>query len=124
MEARVSFERRVFTLAWVWGLVSLLPLYFLEDRIGAASPPAITHPEYFYGFIGCALAWQVVFFLIAREPDRLRALMPVAVLEKLGFGVPALILYGLGRVPAATTVFAAIDLAFGALFLAAWLRRR
>jgi hypothetical protein len=122
MEAHVLFERRIFTLAWVWGLVSLVPLYFLENRIGAASPPAITHPEYFYGFLGCALAWQLVFFLIARAPDRLRALMPVAVLEKLGFAVPVLILYAFGRVPAGTTVFAAIDLTLGALFLAAYLR--
>jgi hypothetical protein len=121
-EAAVAFERRVFTIAWVWGVISLVPLYFLEDRIGAASPPAITHPEYFYGFIGCALAWQVVFWLIAREPDRLRPLMLVAVLEKLSFGVPALILFATGRVPGGTLIFAGIDLTLGALFLAAYAR--
>ena len=120
----MTFERRVFTLAWVWGLISLVPLYFLEDRIGAASPRAITHPEYFYGFVGCALAWQAVFYLIARRPDQLRALIPVAVLEKLSFGIPALILFGMGRVPAATLIFAGIDLIFGALFCFAYLRIR
>jgi hypothetical protein len=118
----VGFARRVFTAAWIWGAVSLLPLYFLERGIGAASPPAITHPEYFYGFIGCALAWQVVFFLISRRPRALRALMPVAVLEKLGYAVPAFVLVALGRVPSANIVFGTIDLVLGALFWMAFMR--
>jgi hypothetical protein len=124
VEAPVLFERRVFTVAWIWGVVSLAPLYFMEGRLGAAAPPAITHPEYFYGFIGCALAWQAVFFLIARQPQALRALMPVAVLEKLGFAIPTVALVALGRVTAANLFFAAIDLTFAVLFSAAYLRGR
>ena len=118
------FQRRIFTVAGIWGVLSLLPLYFMEGSIGASAPPAITHPEYYYGFIGCALAWQAVFFLIAREPQALRALMPVAALEKAGFGIPVLVLWGVGRVPAANLLFAGIDLTLGVLFLAAYRRTR
>jgi hypothetical protein len=118
----MAFERRVFTIAWAWGVVSLVPLYFLEGRIGVASPPPITHPEYFYGFIGCALAWQLVYWLIARDPARLRPLMLAGVAEKLSFGVPTLVLFAIGRVSAGNLLFAGIDVTLGALFLVAYLQ--
>ena len=114
------FARLVFAFAGIYGLLVTFPLYWLEERIGADTPPPITHPEYFYGFIGVVLAWQLVFLLIARTPVQLRALMPVAVVEKLGFGVPALVLYALHRVPAATLAFGAVDLVLGGLFVAAY----
>ena len=28
-------------------------------------PPTITHPDFFYGFVGVALVWQLVFLLNA-----------------------------------------------------------
>ena len=37
----------------------------MEARVGRDYPPAITHPEYFYGFLGVAAAWQVAFLVIA-----------------------------------------------------------
>jgi protein-S-isoprenylcysteine O-methyltransferase Ste14 len=98
----------------------MLPQYFLFDRIGRDNPPAITHPEYFYGFVGIVSVWQIAFLVIAREPERYRALMPVTVLEKLVFAVPVLILFAQGRVVPATLFFAGIDLVLGALFLVAW----
>jgi hypothetical protein len=52
----MKFARLTFLLAGIWGIVVLGPLYFLENFIGARHPPAITHPEYFYGFVGLGLA--------------------------------------------------------------------
>jgi hypothetical protein len=101
---------------------TLVPMYLLERMIGRMDPPAITHPEFFYGFIGVALAWQFVFVLIARDPIRLRALMTVAVLEKLGYGGAVVALYLGSRVGASTLVFGIIDLVLAALFVAAWRR--
>ena len=101
----MRFARRVFGAAGVYGLLALLPQYFLEERIGRDYPPPITHPEHFYGFIGVAVAWQVLFFLIARDPARFRPAMPVAVLEKLVFAVPAMLLFASGRVPGAVLGF-------------------
>jgi len=116
----VRFARYVFGAAGVYGLVALLPQYFLEERIGRDYPPPITHPEHFYGFVGVAVAWQVLFLLIARDPARFRPAMPVAVLEKLVFAVPASVLFASGRVPAPVLGFGLVDLLLACLFLAAW----
>jgi hypothetical protein len=116
------FARRVYRVAGVYGLVVMLPQYFLFDRIGRDNPPAITHPEYFYGFVGVVIVFQLVFLVIAREPARYRALMPITVLEKLVFAVPVLLLFAQGRVAPAAVFFAGIDLVLGALFFTAWRR--
>ena len=116
------FARRVYTIAGIYGLIVMFPQYFLETRIGRDNPPPITHAEYFYGFIGIVLVWQLAFLVIARDPARFRALMPVTVLEKLVFAVPALLLYAQGRVAAGVLPFAAIDLVLGTLFYIAWRR--
>ena len=114
------FARNVFTGAGIYGLIVMLPQYFLAARIGNDTPPAITHQEYFYGFVGLAVAWQFVFLLIGRDPERYRALMIPAVLEKLAFGVPAIILYTQGRLSSSVLFFGLLDLTLGALFIASW----
>lgn len=120
MSPSVPFASRVFRWAGIYGLVTLLPQYFLERQVGVDFPPPITHPEYFYGFVGLALVWQLAFLLIASDPVRYRPLMLVGVLEKLSFGVPAVVLFALGRIPAPVLVFGMIDLALGALFALAY----
>lgn len=114
------FARRVFTAAGIYGLIVLLPQFFLAGRIGRDTPPAITHVEYFYAFTGVAVAWQVVFLMIGRDPERYASLMLPAVLEKLAFGVPALVLYAQGRLPGSVLLFGLLDLTLGALFIASW----
>jgi hypothetical protein len=116
------FARRVYTIAGIYGLVVMFPQYFLEDRIGRNTPPPITHPEYFYGFIGIVLVWQIAFLVIARDPARFRPLMPVTVLEKLAFAVPVALLYAQGRVAPATLLFGGIDLVLSALFFVSYRR--
>ncbi len=82
------FARRVFAIAGIYGLIVLVPQYFTESRIARDFPLALTHPEYFYGFLGVAIAWQLGFLVIAKDPIRFRPLMVPAMLEKLGFSVP------------------------------------
>jgi hypothetical protein len=118
----VKFAARVFQAAAIYGLVVLLPQYFLEGKAGRDFPPAITHVEYYYGFIGIAVAWQLAFLLIARDPARYRALMPVAVVEKAAFGFPAIALYALGRLSAQLLAAGLIDLTLGVLFIIAYRR--
>jgi len=48
----MKFARVVFLVAGIYGLIVLLPQYFLEAKVGLDSPPPITHPEFYYGFIG------------------------------------------------------------------------
>jgi len=109
----MRFARRVFMVAGVYGVLVLLPLY-LKD--------AGSRPEFYYGFAGIALVWQIAFLVISRDPVRYRPLMIVAVLEKVVFGVPTVVLYLQGRVDAQMLAGAVIDLILGALFLTAWVR--
>jgi hypothetical protein len=84
-QTSVRFARVVFTCAGIWGLVVLTPLYFSVDLVGRFYPPTITHPDFFYGFIGVSLAWQLGFLLIGRDPEGLHAMMIPAMLEKFGY---------------------------------------
>lgn len=116
------FAKRVFFWAGVYGLIVLLPQYFMEQQIGLDYPPAITHPEHFYGFIGLAVAWQLAFLAIARDPVRLRPVMLVAVVEKYSFAIPTAVLLYHGRAPLALAPLAAIDAILGVLFLVSYWR--
>jgi len=120
----LRFARFVFRIAGIYGVLALLPQYFMEQRIGRDFPPPITHPEHFYGFLGIALAWQAAFLLISRDPVRFRPFMIPAILEKATFAIAVLALYSRHRVSAAVLGFGILDLILGALFLVAWLRLR
>lgn len=118
------FSRRVFLAAGIYGLIVLLPMYAMEQRIGQDDPPQITHPEYFYGFLGVAVAWQAAFLVMARDPARYRWIMLPAVLEKFSFALAAAVLFQSGRVPGTILGAGMLDLAWGLLFVAAFRRTR
>jgi hypothetical protein len=96
----MKFARTVFYIAGVYGLIVLAPQYFLEEKNGRDFPPAITHPEYYYGFIGVALAFQVLF----------------------SFVIAAIVLFAQNRIPLQMFGAAMIDLILGMLFVAAFLK--
>jgi hypothetical protein len=112
-----QFSRWVFLVSGVYGLLVLLPQYVMEDQVGRDYPPPITHPEYFYGFVGVAVAWQVAFLVIARDPVRYRLMVLPAALEKFSFAAAAGPLFAGGRIPAIIFGFSLIDLLLGVLFL-------
>jgi hypothetical protein len=116
----MKFARWTFLLAGIWGILVLLPQYFMESRIGADTPPAITHPEFFYGFIGVALAWQVAFIIISRDPARYRLLMLPSILEKLSFGGACIVLFATDRLGGQMLSAGLFDLVLGALFAVSW----
>jgi hypothetical protein len=116
----MRFAKIVFLIAGIYGLIVLVPQFFLEQRIGADNPPPITHPEYFYGFICVAVAWQVLFLVLSRDPVRYRPVMIPAMLEKIGFPVAVLILYLQGRVSPTILIPAGLDLVLLILFIAAY----
>ncbi|HEY0155787.1 MAG TPA: hypothetical protein VGF28_00695 [Thermoanaerobaculia bacterium] len=115
----MKFARTVFNVAGVYGVLVLVPQYFMEEKIGRDFPPPVTHPEHFYGFVGVALAWQILFFIIAHDPVRLRPAMLPAILEKLAFGVAAIVLFAQGRLAAPILGAGLIDLLLAALFVVA-----
>ena len=114
--------RWIFRIAGIWGLVIVTPMYFLESRIGQDQPPPITHPEFFYGFIGVTLAWQVLFLIIATDPIRFRPAMLAAMVEKITYAVAVPVLYAQHRVAPVVVVFAGIDAVLLVLFIVAYLR--
>ncbi len=116
-----SIARIIFALAALYGIPVLLLGLSGEAQFNAAMPPAITHPEFYYGFHGVALVFQLIFVLIAIDPVRYRPLMLVAVLEKLAFFGPALWLNSSGRLAEGGPFFGAmIDGVWALLFLLAW----
>lgn len=120
----VRFARWVFLLAGIFGILETLPLYFLESTLGRTQPPPINHPEFYYGFVGVVLAWQIAFLLIARDPARYVAIMPAAFLEKLFYSGAVFALYAQGRVHSQMLGGAALDVFWLILFVISWLRLR
>jgi len=112
----MKFARWVFAIAAVYGLALITPMYFAEAQIGRNDPPAITHPEYFYGFIGVTLAWPLVFVMLARRPLEYRPIMLAAVVEKAAYGIAAVALFLQERVSPLVGVFGIVDLTLGTLF--------
>jgi len=118
----MKFAKIVFLVAGVWGVLVIAPLYFMFDLIGQKDPPAITHPGFFYGFVGVALAWQIAFLFISRDPVRFRPLMIPSIFEKFSYAIAVVVLVLQTRMHASDLVFAATDLLLGVLFVLAYLR--
>ncbi|MGH9776305.1 MAG: hypothetical protein ACRD50_15335 [Candidatus Acidiferrales bacterium] len=118
----MRFGKIVFLVAGIWGVLLIAPLYFMFDVIGRQDPPAITHPGFFYGFAGTALAWQLAFFVIATDPARYRPLMLVSIFEKFSYGIAVVVLVLQHRMHSTDLTFGAVDLLLGILFAIAYLK--
>jgi hypothetical protein len=116
----LKFAKAVFNAAGMWGILQVFPLYFIFDLIGRKSPPTINHPEFYYGFAGVTLAWQLVFLLIANDPYRYRIMMLPSVLEKASYVVTVLVLFVQHHLSVSIALPATTDLVWGVLFIAAY----
>ncbi len=120
----MRFGKIVFLVAGIYGFLVLPPIYFMEGKIGRDTPPAITHPEYFYGFLGAGLAWQVLFLVLSTDPVRYRAMILPSILEKVSYGVALAILYSQHRLPLSVLSIGSVDWIFAFLFLAAYFKTK
>lgn len=118
----MRFAKIIFWIAGIWGVLVLTPLYFMFNLIGRQDPPPITHPAFFYGFVGAGLVWQIAFFIIATDPERYRPLMIVAVLEKFSYAIPVVILVAQRRMHSSDLVLGCADMLLGVLFVLAFFR--
>jgi hypothetical protein len=116
----MNFPKVVFIAAGVWGIVVLTPLYFLLDVTGRQYAPPTAYPQFFYGFLSVAMAWQIAFLVIGWNPARFRLLMIPSIIEKLGYVATLAVLYALGRIPAADATPAFPDFLLGVLFIVAF----
>jgi hypothetical protein len=71
MQGRQSmkFARLVYGIAAAYGFISLIPLYFLIDKVGRDAPPPVSHPEsitdsWVLRFSGswCLCCWRKILF--------------------------------------------------------------
>lgn len=115
-----KFTKIVFIVAGIVGTLQLLPLYFLLDAIGQRTSSAINHPEFYFGFVGLALTWQLVFLLIGSDPYRYRTVMLLSILEKASYVVTLTVLFVQHRVGLSTALPSTSDCIFGFLFFAAY----
>jgi hypothetical protein len=118
----MRFAKLVFNIAGARGVLVLVPLYFALEAIGRHDPPSVTHPEYYYGFLGVALVWQFAFFLIARDPVRFRPMMLMAIAEKFVHVAGMTTLCAAGRLTPQQLAFNLPDLVWGVLFVVAFRR--
>lgn len=118
----MKFARRVFLIAGIYGLIVLVPLLFTEVKIGNDYPPAITHPEYYYGFLSLGVAWQVLFIFLSTNPVRYRPMMIPSMLEKFGFVIAAFLLFQQHRITVPVLIGSGLDLVLGVLFFIAFLK--
>lgn len=118
----MRFAKWVFLLAGITGVLLVVPPYFLEEQFGRDHPPPVNHPEFYYGFFGVTLSWQVLFLVIGSAPSRFRRAMIPAMCEKASFVIAIPILYVLGRVSATWVGFASMDATWLVLFIVAYLR--
>lgn len=115
-KSAATFARRVYLVAAIYGFLAVPMLYFTD----APDP----HRLLYFAFAGIALVFQGVFIVIARDPLRYAAFLPLTVFEKLSFGVPALAFWSQGQATQDMALGGAVDLLFAALFAAAWLKVR
>jgi hypothetical protein len=118
----MRFAKIVFVIAGCWGFLILTPMYFLLGRMNEQNSPAVTHPEFYYGFVGLALVWQLAFFIMASDPVGYRPLMVAAILEKFSFVVTVLVLARSTVIGGGIWVGASADCVLGLLFIAAYVK--
>jgi hypothetical protein len=118
----MKFAKIVFWIAGIWGVLVLTPLFFMFGMISRNDPPAITHPGFYYGFAGVALAWQIAFIVIATDPVRFRPMMIPSILEKVAYSAAVLTLFLQGRMHAQDLLFFGTDFLLALLFLISFLK--
>ena len=118
----MRFAKIVFIAAGVWGIAILAPLFLLVDVTGRHYAPPATYPQFFYGFLAVAMAWQIAFLVIGSNPVRYRPLMIPTIVEKAGYVITVAVLYSHGRISPAEASTAVPDCLLGLLFVAAFLK--
>jgi hypothetical protein len=118
----MRFAKTVYLAAGVLGLLQVAPAYFMESLTASWNPPAVEHPEFYYGFISVVLVWQLVYLLIGLDPIRFRPMMLLAALAKFSIVITFVLLYAYHRIRAQWLASAAFDGTFAVLFLVAYAR--
>jgi mannose-6-phosphate isomerase-like protein (cupin superfamily) len=118
----MRFAKWVFLLAGAAGVLLVAPAYFMESWSGEFDPPPFNHPEYYYGFVGIVLVFQLFYLLVATDPMRFRPVMLLGALGKGSFAAAVVILYAKGRVSPLWIGLAVFDATWVVLFILAYVQ--
>ena len=111
--------KSIFLIAAIYGFFVIVPSFFMEENFARGVPFA--HPQFFYGFMGVALAWQIAFLVIAQDPKRYRPFIFAAIVEKFSFLIASLALFSEGRLVSGDLPGPMIDGLFGVAFIYAFI---
>jgi hypothetical protein len=118
----MKFAKTIFRIAGILGILMVGPLYFTYHLVARLDPPPVTHPEFYYGFVGVVLVWQFVYIAVGSDPARFRPFMILALLAKLSYVLTIAVLCLQGRISSAGAVTAIPDMIFVVLFLIAFFK--
>ena len=117
----MRFAKWVFTLAGIYGLITIPLTYFAEPAL-VGRYGALSQPIWFYGFLGLVLVFQLVYLQTGRDPVRYRPFMLLSLAAKLSFVVTAAALFLAGRTVLEQALVTAPDLIWSLLFAVAYAR--
>ncbi len=120
----MRFAKFTFVAAGMWGILVLTPLYWLVDITGRPYSPPTDYPQFFYGFLSVAMAWQIAFLVIGTNPARFKPLMIPGIFEKLGHVGGVVVLYANARISTSDAQAAIPDLLLAILFILAFAKTR
>jgi|SRR5580700_8455454 hypothetical protein len=120
----MRFAKIVFRIAGIYGLLVLVPALFLESKYSHDYPPAVTHPEFYYGFVAVAIAWQILFLIFATDPLKYRPMIIPSILEKFGYPLALIFLHSQNRIDPRMFALGNIDRIFFVLFAIAYAKIR
>lgn len=112
----MKFAKWVFIIGGVFGLLAIIPLYFNEKQIA----PGLKYPEFYYGFIGINILWQVLYIYISQNLLRFRPIILFAFFVKILGVVSISYLVLIERTATWWYGIISTDLILAILFLAAY----
>lgn len=121
----MKLAKWTFRTAGIFGLIVMVPILCAEKLIPKIMPPAITHPEFFYGFVILNICWQILYIFLSKDPVRFRPMMIPSFLAKGSGPVALLWLYFQGRISSQWITTTIMDGVFALLFLVSfWITGR
>ena len=120
----MNFAKWVFRISGIYGVLILTSMYFMEGNPQMVPAPALTHPEFYYGFAGVGLAFQAVFLVISSDPLKYRAMMLPSMIEKFSFAGALLVLLLSGRVSSQMIPAGILDGTMGILFVISYFKTK
>jgi len=116
----MKLAKWIYLVAGVFGLLVMAPMALAEKAIEQIMPPAVYHPEFFYGFVLLNACWQILYLFLSTDPIRYRPMMIPSFLAKAS-GVAALTWLSLqGRISSQWTVTIIVDGIWALLFVVAF----